>query len=788
MSSSREILEPDVFSSSSEVSTSMVAIPETLPSRLDDSVVTFREDPLRPGLTRQIADYLEIVFKYRMLILRTFLCCLVLGWLALLLWPRSYESETKLLVRVGRESVSLDPTATTSQTLMLQKTQEEEINSALEVLSSRQVAETVVENLGAGNVLDGFLPAEGDEPDSGLKAAVSSAKQLVANGLYYTLYYAGLKDDISDHELAVRRVQETVYIYAPKQSAVITVHAESKSPEMAQAIASQVTQSFLDQHLQVSMTRGSMDFFENQSSAVESKLKQLVRERSEYMKQRKIVSVDANRTLLKDQLTAIDRDIMLARGEFEQAQAECEDILQKLDQTDDEIVASKLESSDETWSGMRQRVYELELLEGKLASMYKDDHQLLVQTREQLETARKILVEMQSERVDESTTPNPAKRRMQEDLQKQQTRLAGLRSVLEEKERQRQETQAAANELLTYEQELSELDREIGLVETSLQTLRGKLEEARVIDELQSERISNISVFQPATLVERAVSPKKKIFAVAFAMLGLGAGFALAFLRHAASPSLRNGIDVQNQLGYPVLAEIPQVPKTAVTPAANQRNQAFADSARAIVSEVLLCRSQSGSLDGGFSLGVIGVEPGVGATSIAIQLAEISSRVGALKTVLVDADAKDRGLSRAFQLNGTPGLVELVDGDVSHSECVQRIGRAKYDVIASSSCNSDSRITAVGREIAAALHYYRQDSDLMIVDLPPADQPDQAVGLAHYLDGVIVVVEAEKTRSDATERLLSRLATARANVIGVAINKQRSYLPRWIRKCVQPTG
>lgn len=47
----------------------------------------------------------------------------------MLVWPKKFESEAKLMIRVGRESVVLDPTATTSQTLMLQKTQEEEVNA-----------------------------------------------------------------------------------------------------------------------------------------------------------------------------------------------------------------------------------------------------------------------------------------------------------------------------------------------------------------------------------------------------------------------------------------------------------------------------------------------------------------------------------------------------------------------------------------------------------------------------------------------------------------------------------
>ena len=105
-----------------------------------------------------IASYLEIPFIYKRLIMVCTLIGILLGWGAIVTWPRTYESEAKLMIRVGRESVSLDPTATTSPTLTLHKTLEEEVITALEVLNSRQVAETVVDKLGAKAILSGELP------------------------------------------------------------------------------------------------------------------------------------------------------------------------------------------------------------------------------------------------------------------------------------------------------------------------------------------------------------------------------------------------------------------------------------------------------------------------------------------------------------------------------------------------------------------------------------------------------------------------------------------------------
>ena len=53
-----------------------------------------------------------------------------IAFCALTFLPRKYESEAKLFLRLGRESVALDPTATTGATMQIQETRDDEIDSA----------------------------------------------------------------------------------------------------------------------------------------------------------------------------------------------------------------------------------------------------------------------------------------------------------------------------------------------------------------------------------------------------------------------------------------------------------------------------------------------------------------------------------------------------------------------------------------------------------------------------------------------------------------------------------
>ena len=76
--------------------------------------------------------------------------------------PKRYLSEAKLFVRLGRESVTLDPTATTGQSVAVDTTREAEITSVLDVLEGRIVLEKVVDALGPDVVLDRPAPTRLD--------------------------------------------------------------------------------------------------------------------------------------------------------------------------------------------------------------------------------------------------------------------------------------------------------------------------------------------------------------------------------------------------------------------------------------------------------------------------------------------------------------------------------------------------------------------------------------------------------------------------------------------------
>lgn len=78
----------------------------------------------------------------------------------------------------------------------------------------------------------------------------------------------------------------------------------------------------------------------------------------------------------------------------------------------------------------------------------------------------------------------------------------------------------------------------------------------------------------------------------------------------------------------------------------------------------------------------------------------------------------------------------------------------------------------------------RANFDLVVLDMPPLEVSRAGLKVAVACDGVIVVVEAERTRAPVVKDLIARLQAVRGNVLGTVLNKRRYHLPsalyRWL--------
>ena len=76
-------------------------------------------------------------------------------------------------------------------------------------------------------------------------------------------------------------------------------------------------------------------------------------------------------------------------------------------------------------------------------------------------------------------------------------------------------------------------------------------------------------------------------------------------------------------------------------------------------------------------------------------------------------------------------------------------------------------------------HLKASDFDYIIFDMPPFSQTSIALPMSRFMDKLVLVAEAGKSRQDIVKRAKLEL-TSVAPSISVILNKVRFYAPRWV--------
>jgi Mrp family chromosome partitioning ATPase len=71
----------------------------------------------------------------------------------------------------------------------------------------------------------------------------------------------------------------------------------------------------------------------------------------------------------------------------------------------------------------------------------------------------------------------------------------------------------------------------------------------------------------------------------------------------------------------------------------------------------------------------------------------------------------------------------------------------------------------------------RQKYDLILIDAAAASRSPEGIEISRRVDGVVLVVEAEKTRWQVVENLKQKIENNGGNILGIAFNKRRYYIP-----------
>jgi protein-tyrosine kinase len=168
---------------------------------------------------------------------------------------------------------------------------------------------------------------------------------------------------------------------------------------------------------------------------------------------------------------------------------------------------------------------------------------------------------------------------------------------------------------------------------------------------------------------------------------------------------------------------------------------------------------------------------GEGTTTVALGLAMALAKERDARVLLVEGNFRSPSFSSVLPLTSEVGALDFAAGRATPEALATRLEQLNLSVIAAGAALRPDANVEVIEVLVGRL---QSQFDFIVIDAPPVNSYADASVLATKIDGVILVVEADRTpvaEAEAAKRQLDRVG---ARILGVVLNRRRSYIPAFL--------
>ena len=469
--------------------------------------------------TREI---LSILFKERRKLIGVFLglAVLVIGF-SYTLTPY-YEATTRLLVKSGREfQVHSDPNRPVASSP--QTTKQEIVNSEIQILTSRDLIEAVINQIGADRLYPG------------------------SSGWF------GLGSDAVALESAVRKFYADLRAAPFELSDVIEVGYRNADHDLAVLALGTLVDLYQKKHAEM-FSDPRYKFLEQQTRQYETQLDDITRKITEIKNSESLFDVETQRARLLDDRASTSTILQQLRSQSVDAHQRIDFLSARLKSTPPLVAGGDAQA--DVVEQAKARLLDLQVKAQQLSERYVGNVKPLQDTQAEIAKVQQFI-----------SGPGAARKSWSQrntaydDMVLALNRALADAAPLDEQIRLRTQQAATTDEKLrNLEQGAKALDdaqRERRTLEELVRTYRGRYEEARMAADLDQGNVVSVSVMQKPAAPARPAGPRHLPYALAGLLLGLvGASGVLVYLL-LFRETLITVESVERIIGVPVLASVP---------------------------------------------------------------------------------------------------------------------------------------------------------------------------------------------------------------------------------------
>ena len=475
-------------------------------------------------------DFLMPLFRRKRLVAITFFSVLAAVLLVAVALGPAYSSRMEILVNRER----LDPLVSTEATTQILSADNpvtpEEINSEVELLSSRDVLEQVV----VANRLD--------KPD----------------GFSLVDLLMPWQTPQDRTARAVKHLAKKLQIENIKNSNLIEITYKSSDPQRAYAVLKSLGDLYVAKHVAVHRPAGSLEFFTTETQKYHDELQDAESKLRNFGLHNAVAAPDQQRIDLSTQ--AADSVGLLHQAE--QAVAADEERIkndrQQLSATPQRMTTLQASGANEKLiDSLRTALLAAQNKRTHLAIKFNDDYPLVREADQEIAEDQAAVTQAEQKRdVTETTDFDPTYELLREDMAKAQSDLAAQRATVAATQRS---VHSIRGEMVNLDQlslTQQDLQREAKAAESNYLLYLAKREQERTSNALDVTRIANVAIAVPPSIPVLPVFswPMIGLLGLCSAMvLGVGAAYTTDYLDR----SFHTPAQVVEIIGIPVLAALP---------------------------------------------------------------------------------------------------------------------------------------------------------------------------------------------------------------------------------------
>ncbi len=347
------------------------------------------------------------MFRRKALVLLTFLTVVLGTAIVTFLLPNKYESRMKILVKNQRVDVAITPEATAGAPSAESEVSESQINSEIELLTSRDLLTRVVTECGLAKFETGWFG----------KAAPEAVRV----------------------ETAATHLSKELLIAPVKKANIISVSYSTNSPELAASVLKKLGDLYFEKHLKLHHPTGASDFFKDKADEYESQLKQAENRMADFQQSNNLVVLSQQKDLTLQKTAEAKSKLLESEAALNEATNRIKRVEQQLAQTSRRVTTqSRTLPNQYSAERLNTMIVELQNRRTQLLTKFRPDDRSVREVDEQIRTTREALSKADHKTaVEEATDLNPLRTLLETELSRAKLDQTGAQARRDELDRQK---------------------------------------------------------------------------------------------------------------------------------------------------------------------------------------------------------------------------------------------------------------------------------------------------------------------------------------------------------------